>query len=100
MQRIGKLDDNVIHLPGEGWVPNQGQAELRVLSRPVPLSETNQVRGIKSCKHGLYRVLPLQHLFRGRGHSSHADGHIVEELLNHLPSGGREPIAQVVQAGF
>ena len=57
IQRVGKLDDNVIHLLGESRVPNQCEAELGVLSCPVPLSERNKVRAIKSCKHGLYRIL-------------------------------------------
>ena len=52
IQRVGKLDDNIIHLLGERQVPNQCEAELRVLSCPVPLSERNKVRGIKSCRAG------------------------------------------------
>ena len=57
IHRIGKLDDNVIHLLGESRVPNQCEAELRILSCPVPLSERNKVRTIESCKHGLCRIL-------------------------------------------
>jgi len=54
---IGKLDNNISHFPRESWVPNQCEAELRVLVCPVPLSKRNKIRIIKSCKHRLYGIL-------------------------------------------
>jgi hypothetical protein len=61
IQRIGKLDDNVVHLLGESRVPNQCEAELRVFSCPVPLSERNKVRASLRRRPRLLSQLVMRH---------------------------------------